>query len=208
MRLVPTKQLEQREVGSLLTWDASFSTYIAVVAQALPERVADMLGYMRLILRKARKYGGNGWLTYDMVFRRNHEGTSEPWNYIDSSLHAAYIGGQGLHPLTPCRHCNEVDHSSADCAIAPTMAPVKTSSPHEHNRPVPPRIMTRRPPFAPSFPGSKRLCISWNRGRCLFPGACTYQHLCASCHANHPAKDCPHTPPNSGFKLPQRGGNN
>lgn len=127
-RLTPAKSPEQREVGSLLTWVSSFATYIAVVAQAHPDRVADMLAYMRLIIREARKYGGNGWLTYDMVFQRNHEKKSVPWNYIDPSLHTAYIGGQGLPPLTPCRHCNEVDHRSEDCAIAPTLAPKKTPS--------------------------------------------------------------------------------
>ena len=124
-RVAPAKTPEQREVGSLLTWVSSFATYIAVVAQAHPDRVADMLAYMRLIIREARKYGGNGWLTYDMVFWCNHERKSDPWNYIDPSLHTAYIGGQGLPPLTPCRYRNEVDHRSEDCAIAPTLSPQK-----------------------------------------------------------------------------------
>lgn len=100
-RLTPAKSPEQREVGSLLTWVSSFATYIAVVAQAHPDRVADMLAYMRLIIREARKYGGNGWLTYDMVFRRNHEKKSVPWNYIDPSLHTAYIGGRASLPSLP-----------------------------------------------------------------------------------------------------------
>ena len=34
--LGPHKQPEQREVGSLTTWVASFATYIAIVAQVYP----------------------------------------------------------------------------------------------------------------------------------------------------------------------------
>jgi hypothetical protein len=70
-----------------VTWLSSFATYVAIVAQAHPERVGDMLAYMRLIAREASKFGGTGWLTYDTVFRRNREGSSAPWNVIDASLH-------------------------------------------------------------------------------------------------------------------------
>ena len=34
-----------------------------------------------------------------MVFRRNHEQKSVPWNYIIPFLLTAYIGGQGLPSL-------------------------------------------------------------------------------------------------------------
>ena len=64
---------EQWEVGSLLTWVSFFATYIAVVAQVHPDQVADMLAYMHLIIREAHKYGGNGWLTCDMVLWHNHD---------------------------------------------------------------------------------------------------------------------------------------
>ena len=38
-----------REVASITSWTCAFATYIAVVAQAHPARVCDMLAYMRLI---------------------------------------------------------------------------------------------------------------------------------------------------------------
>lgn len=72
------KGAEQREVGSLLSWVTSFLTYVAVMYEAHPERVVDMLAYARLIIREAHRHGGNGWLTYDAVFRRNHQGDSKP----------------------------------------------------------------------------------------------------------------------------------
>ena len=34
------------------------------------------------------------------------------------------------------------------------------------------------------------VCISWNRGMCIFPGNCTYRHVCTTCSLPHKAKDC------------------
>ena len=103
--LAAPKPPGERDIGgdrALATWVSSFATYVAIVAQAHPERVADMLAYLRLVVREASKFGGNGWLTYDAVFRRNHEGPSEPWNTLDASLHQVYIANQqekNHHPL-------------------------------------------------------------------------------------------------------------
>ena len=79
--------------GVGVTWVSSFPTYIEVVAQAHPDRVADMLVYMHLIIREE----------------------SVAWNYIDPSFHTTYIGDQGLPPLSPCRHCSKVGHRSEAC---------------------------------------------------------------------------------------------
>ena len=60
------------------------------------------------------------------MFRRNQEGSPSPWNVIDPSLlHIAYIAGQETPPLPPCRHCNETDHNSNGCAMAPLAVPTK-----------------------------------------------------------------------------------
>ena len=53
----PTRNPEQREIGLLYTWTACFATYIAVVSQAHPGRVVDMLAYMRLIIKEAHRHG-------------------------------------------------------------------------------------------------------------------------------------------------------
>ena len=73
---------------------------------------------MRLIAREASKFGGTSWLTYDAVFRRNQEGSSAPWNVIDASLHQVYVANQQEKVAVPCKHCQEVDHSDAECAVA------------------------------------------------------------------------------------------
>ena len=48
---------------------------------------------------------------------------------------------------------------------------------------------------------TSNICISWNKGACIFPGQCTYRHTCATCHRNHRAKDCQQTPNSSVYKL-------
>jgi hypothetical protein len=103
--LAPPRPPGEREIGgdqALLTWVSSFATYVAIVAEAYPKRVGDMLAYLRLIVREAGKFGGNGWLIHDSAFRRNREGLSTPWNVLDASLHQVYIaepGGKGCNAL-------------------------------------------------------------------------------------------------------------
>ena len=115
-----------REVASITSWTCAFATYIAVVAQAHPARVCDMLVYMRLILREAQKYKeGMGWLTYDSVFRQNNQGVMTRWDTLDPSLHTAFIGCQGIPATPPCRHCRGVDHIAANCALSPLIPQVR-----------------------------------------------------------------------------------
>jgi hypothetical protein len=40
-----------------------FGVYTAVVASKYPERVQKLLAYQTLIVRKARRCGGKGWLS-------------------------------------------------------------------------------------------------------------------------------------------------
>ena len=152
---------EQREIASLHTWTSSFATYVAVLSQAHPARVVDMLAYMRLIIREAHKHGGMGWLTYDAVFRRNQQGMDTPWNVIDPSLHTAYIAGQNRQPITPCRHCHETDHGADDCALAPII-PATRPPQREKMAAIPPVFRSnKRPAMNPAGLRAKRVCISW-----------------------------------------------
>ena len=59
-----------------------------------------------------------------------------------------------------------------------------------------------------SSAGSRRnICLSWNKGTCVFPSSCTYRHLCATCLQQHKARDCPRTPDNSIYKRPSQRSN-
>lgn len=189
----PPKQPGGREIGgdrALLSWVSSFATYIAVVAEAHPGRVNDMLAYMRLIIREASKFGGTGWLTYDAVFRRNQEGTPAPWSYLDASLHQVYIASQREKTVVPCKHCHEIDHLPSECAIVSLLP--KSAAPPLEPTPERPTSKGKRPaPYSRQRP----ICASWNTGNCKFPGRCSYAHVCLACYGAHPAVACKERPP-------------
>ena len=187
------KAPETRNIGSLYTWVSAYSTYVAIVAEVHPDRVKDMLAYMRLLVREASNHGGQGWLTYDQVFRRNRAGTNQRWDQLDPSLHISYIVTHGGPVSKPCGNCNEVDHATEECALTP-LVPAPKFSPLQHSA-----IAGESRPTRCTVPGrlaqpAKRICLSWNKGRCMFPGSCNYQHICASCREPHPQRDCPHYP--------------
>ena len=186
--LAHSKVPNERDIGgekALVTWVSSFATYIAIVAEAHPERVCDMLAYMRLVVREASKFGGTGWLTYDSVFRRNHEGLGTPWNYLDASLHQVYIAGQREKVVVPCKHCHEIDHVAADCAVA-SVLPKSTAPASEYTPPTAERAGSKGKRPTP-YPRQRLICTSWNAGNCRFPGKCTYAHVCSACYGGHPA---------------------
>ena len=192
--LTPPKPPSEREIGgdrALLTWVSSFATYIAIVAEAHPGRVGDMLAYMRLLIREAGKFGGSGWLTYDSVYRRNQEGSSTPWNTLDASLHQVFIASQGDRITVPCKHCQELDHSPTECAVAAVLPGTTASTPALPSstvmNPERPSTKGKRPiPYTRQRP----ICSSWNAGNCKFPGKCTYAHVCINCYGSHPASAC------------------
>ena len=155
-----------------------------------------MLAYMRLLVREASKHGGHGWLTYDQAFHQNRTGTNQRWDQLDPSLHISYIVTHGRPVSKPRGNCNEVDHATEECALTPLVPPPKFSP---LQRAVTARDIGESPPTRRTVPGgliqpAKRICLSWNKGRCMFPGSCNYQHICTSCREPHPQKDCPHYP--------------
>ena len=192
----PEQRPKQREITSVLTWVSAFTTYIAILSEAHPNRTKDLLAYMRLIVREARR-SNRGWLSYDRIFRQNAAANpSISWANLDPSLHSSFCIGSEAPP-TLCAHCNELDHMSEECAIAKNMgdsAKPPDMGPSQATRPF--RTLKKAP--------TKKICLSWNSGKCMLPGTCEYHHECATCHAAHRARDCELTPADSVFKRPQK----
>ena len=187
----------QREIDSLLTWTGAFLMYVAVMNDAHPEKTKSLLAYMRSLVEEARRNEGFNWRRYDTIFRRNAGADKDKdWATLDHSLHAACLSvsagktEKGASML--CSLCAGADHSAAFCALK--------SLQQATTMPVPP---PRSPPGGSSSPRvGPRICLSWNRGRCAFPGVCNFAHVCATCRGSHPAKDCADTPLDSAFKRP------
>ena len=152
-----------------------------------------MLMYLRLIIRESQKFNGMGWLTYDSLFRQNNAGRGSRWNVLDPSLHTDHIVQGGLRVI-PCRICSGVDHSPEECAVAPLVPEVRPTRPRTNR--VENRTAT---PFSQT-----RICLSWNRGQCRFPGSCFFRHVCLTCEGKHKQKEC--EAGRQGFRGPPRMG--
>ena len=114
---------KKRRIASALQWVECFHTYIGVVAQLQPHRVADLLAYASLIVHASRKFKGEGWLQYDRNFRKFaevHPGTR--WAEANTSLWTlAFCGAQ---PRTHCDLCFSIDHETRECEdYSPPEAP-------------------------------------------------------------------------------------
>lgn len=57
-------------IADILTWVECFNSYITVLTSACPSRSRDLLAYMALIIRTAKRFGGTAWQEYDRAYRR------------------------------------------------------------------------------------------------------------------------------------------
>ena len=179
-----------REVSSLPTWCYCFLGYMAMRTSDPTTR--DQLAYARLLIKEAQRHGGFGWLDYDRAFRQ--QAAVDPsicWNTLNPGLQASTIIGQRQSGQgTFCTLCRAVNHNRAQCALACLEPPSSTVTAITQ----PPSTRRKSRP---------NICVSWNRGSCIFPGDCTYKHECITCQSpNHRAKDCSKTPDTSVYKRP------
>ena len=116
---------------------------------------------------------------YDRLFRQQAAiDPSLPWNTIHPGLQATTIFSQrSVGPVgTLCNLCREPDHTAMHCALSQLQDQVTTR--------VPPVHASGRAP-------QRRICSSWNEGACIYPGSCSYRHVCSNCfQQSHKAKDC------------------
>ena len=122
-----------------------------------------------------------------------------PGNELNASLHAATVMSLRAGDKKPCKLCREPDHTDSQCALALLQFP--QPQPHQPLSSMSPPAGKRvaRPETL------ERICSSWNKGRCAFPGSCRFRHVCASCRCKgHRARDCDETRADSPYKtMPQ-----
>ena len=189
-----------REVNSLPSWLYCFMAYMAV--QTSDPHTRELLTYARLIIREALRVGGDGFLTYDRLFREHaaiDKGRTLNWSTLEPGLHqATFIRQAGDNGMT-CTLCKESDHPTRDCALA-SLKDKRESSPPPAKRSRYSRF--QRPDYRQRQETRDHICISWNRGRCIFAPNCRMSHICATRQkADHRAKDCELTPDDSAYKF-------
>lgn len=118
-------------------------------------------------------------MDYDRLFRQQAAiDPSLPWNMIHPALQATTILSQRSGAVgTFCNLCREPDHMAAQCALAQLQEQITTTRATSGS--------------SSSRTSQRRICSSWNEGSCIYPGSCSYRHVCSNCfHPSHKAKDC------------------
>ena len=183
-----------REITSLSSWLHCFLAYTAI--RSTDQATRDQLTYARLLIQEYLRHGGNGWLDYDRVFRQLVAiNPSLPWNTLHPGLHTSTILGQRSGTGSFCTLCTGSDHTPNQCALVSLQQPTPPPQPSGAG-PVRPR--QSRPARRPE--SLQYICVSWNKGSCVYPGTLTYKHICATCQLRHRAKDCPDTPEGPPYK--------
>ena len=161
----------------MLTWVECFNSYIAVMTTFFPTRSRDLLAFMALIIRTAKRFGGMSWLSYDRAFR-SEAATSD---LRDSSL---------MKPDLYDYHCTAAVHRPSK---------LHGTSPFSRQNP---RGFRQEPRGEPS---SQQLCISWNEGSCISPRErCRFRHSCSvpGCEGPHRRIDHRPSPSNKRNRSP------
>ena len=205
--------LEHREINKIMTWVSCLASYITIIAQTHPERLCDMLAYVRLMVRESHKLGGTGWLKYDCIFRKNNPGPTAWWDHLDMPL-LTIVTNQGYPPRLHCHHCQEPDHTVHECTLATLEqtkagpASIKGAGFSRRGKcPVPYEVasfnarLQEYPPTSQSpaysrFPLRQQpICISWNRGQRAVLNGCSYAHICPSYNGIPQGPELPPPPP-------------
>ena len=91
-----------------------------VLIEAYPDKTRELWAYMALIVKEARRCGGNGWCEYDAMFHQQASSAAElEWRKLDGSLYTvtflAHKSGRGRI----CKWYQEINQYSRECALGP-----------------------------------------------------------------------------------------
>ena len=146
----------------ILSWVECFNSYVSVIATFQPHRARDLLAYMALIIRTAKRFGGRAWFNYDRAFRREAEVNNlQDWSIMRTDLYNFYTSALNCVPdalLFNSRHPN-ADFQN----VTPRTEPSGSLN-------------------------NTQLCISWNQRSCVSPRArCRFRHACniTGCGKSH-----------------------
>ena len=127
---------KKNAVIDTLTWVECFNSYTAVLTTYFLSRSRDLLAYMALIIRTAKRFRGKAWLDYDRAFCREAAATNlRDWSVMLPDLYNYHTAVVNQYELA-------------------------RNAPNGPN-PTAKRSFRDEPQGKPS---SNQFCISWNRG--------------------------------------------
>lgn len=79
----------KRELPDILRWIQCFGMYTCVVANQKPKNIHQLLAYQTMVVRKARRCGGTGWQTQDIMFcQQVANNPLADWSKLNGSLYS------------------------------------------------------------------------------------------------------------------------
>lgn len=165
-------------VTDILLWIECYSTLVAVLSSHFPTKVPQLMPYQKTIIVKAhRTYAGQGWVTYDIAYRRRAAMKSLDWGVIDFNLYNETFAGRAK-AIHRCKFCSSELHTSTECK--------HTYTPNQSSTQISQRFYPRGPEehmpvcFKFNSEGQNKCKLKWRR----------YAHACSDCGGNHPKSSC------------------
>ena len=96
----PSKKRELTEdVQGLLSWVECFNLFSSVLTTKYPKLDKALTAYQSTIVHEARRFGFQGWLQYDQLFRQHGAKDSETaaWGSLNSALYRRHANMRKLH---------------------------------------------------------------------------------------------------------------
>ena len=177
----PRRTPRRGPVTDIMLWVECYASLVAVLTSRYPDKGPEFMSYLRTIVHAQRTFSGEGWVTYDLAYRRQAAILKTlNWSQIDFNRYNEIFTGRAK-PLSRCRYCMSENHRSDDCRYAPEHLPAKQGS-QWRNDPRPDSQMVQ-------------VCRLFNnfRGNLCRYRSCRYAHLCGepSCRGQHPLVNCP-----------------
>lgn len=99
--VVATSKKRVSEIADITTWLEAFTLYSLVLCKTYPHRWNDLTLYKLLILKTARQFPGQAWLSYDVAFRREAAASGlSDWSRMNPDLYNFHTRSTG-HPSRP-----------------------------------------------------------------------------------------------------------
>lgn len=174
------RHVHRPPITDILTWLDCFGRMAAILCTKYPEKATELWAYQSSILRAAKNFEGQSWVSYDRQYRREALSRRDlNWSALDSRLYSEAFTGRAKAVLR-CRHCLGEGHVSTACPASPF-------SPDQFP------AHSSRSGAAPKYPEGKEPCRKYNDGRCTYP-YCRYRHVCKECSLPHPWISCHRNP--------------
>ena len=172
----PRRTPRRGPVTDILKWVECYAAFVAVLTSRYPDKSPELMAYMRTIVHAQRTFAGEGWVTYDICYRRQAATLKTlNWSQIDFNKYNEIFTGRAK-PLARCRYCSSESHRSDECRYAPEQPPPRQPSPWRND------------------PQGLQICRLFNnpKGNLCRYKPCRYSHLCGdpACRGQHPQSTC------------------